>query len=77
MNITDPSELVKDSLFDWATTPKVVVEDAMVFYMSYHNNYGHLMGETAPLMHSLLCTYFGRCEARRAAGAGPSLRAGR
>lgn len=31
-----------------------------MFYMSYHNNYGHLMGETAPLMHNLLCTYMGR-----------------
>lgn len=46
--------------FDWGTTPKIVINDSLIFYMSYHNNYGHLMGETAPLMHSLLCTYFGR-----------------
>ena len=59
--MTDPSKLVADALFDWATTPKVLIQDAIAFYMSYHNNYGHLMGETAPLMHSLLCTYFGRC----------------
>lgn len=61
MNSTDPGQYTKEGLFDWGSTPKIVIEEAMVFYMSYHNNYGHLMGETAPLLHQLLCTYMGRC----------------
>lgn len=53
---------------DWASAPKVALGDAVLFNLAYHDNYGHLMGETGPILHNQLCTYLGRQAALRAGG---------
>jgi hypothetical protein len=51
----------RDPLVRFETTPKIVMEEVLLVFLSYTNNYGHLMGEAAPILHNILCMYLGRC----------------
>ena len=36
------------------------VQDAVVWHLTYHDNFGHLLGEHGPTLHNVLCTYMGK-----------------
>ena len=46
--------------FNFSATPALQVEDAVVWHLTYHDNFGHLLGEHGPTLHNVLCTYMGR-----------------
>lgn len=39
----------------------VHMKEALIWLMTYFDNYGHLLGEHGPTMHSMMCTWLGRC----------------
>ena len=53
--------LEQDQLpFSYSDTPVLELEDAVVWHLTYHDNFGHLLGEHGPTLHNVLCTYLGR-----------------
>lgn len=51
----------KDPSTSFGSVPKVRMHEVLLLYLSYYNNYGHLLGEAAPILHNTLCMYMGRC----------------
>jgi len=47
--------------FNFSTTPALEMQDAVVWHLTYHDNFGHLLGEHGPTLHNALCTYMGKC----------------
>ena len=39
----------------------VHMKEALIWLLTYFDNYGHLLGEHGPTMHSMMCTWLGRC----------------
>ena len=52
--------LPSDLPFDWATTPKLSMKEALFWKLTFQDNYGHLLGEHGPIIHNLMCTYLNR-----------------
>lgn len=46
--------------FPAVATPVDTANEVLLWFMTYHDNYGHLMGEHGPTMHNTLCTTLGR-----------------
>eukprot|EP00887_Chlorella_sp_A99_P002489 scaffold10.g2489.t1 len=65
LRVTTPKQLqrlIKDhSDVFWDGLPKFRMNEALVFFIAYHNNFGHLLGELGPIAHIVLCTYMGKC----------------
>ncbi|KAK9814655.1 hypothetical protein WJX72_009307 [[Myrmecia] bisecta] len=53
--------------FEWPPAEKVEVDEALLWFLRLAHNYGHMLGETAPTVHVLLCKQFGRCNFSRRA----------
>lgn len=47
--------------YEWASVPKMEVQDSLLINLAYWTNYGHLLGEMGPLVHNLMCTYMHLC----------------
>lgn len=39
----------------------IYMKEALLWLLTYFDNYGHLLGEHGPTMHSMMCTWLGRC----------------
>lgn len=52
--------LPSDLPFDWATTSKLSIKEALFWKLTFQDNYGHLLGEHGPIIHNLMCTYLSR-----------------
>ena len=39
---------------------KFAVKDTVVWLLTYHDNFGHLLGEHGPTLHNVLCSYMRR-----------------
>lgn len=53
---------------EWGSVPKIEVADNLLLNLAYWDNYGHLLGEIGPILHTMLCTHLGQCtfaQARR------------
>ena len=50
----------KNLPFNLAATPVLEIQDAIIWHLTYHDNFGHLMGEHGPTLHNVLCTFMGK-----------------
>ncbi|KAL3143320.1 hypothetical protein ABBQ38_002159 [Trebouxia sp. C0009 RCD-2024] len=55
--VVHPSDLP----FNWETTPKLSMKEALFWKLTFQDNYGHLLGEHGPIIHNLMCSYLNRC----------------
>ena len=46
--------------FNYSSTPKLGLKDTVVWHLTYHDNFGHLLGEHGPTLHNVLCSYMKR-----------------
>ena len=46
--------------FNFSASPALDIQDAVVWHLTYHDNFGHLLGEHGPTLSNVLCTYMGR-----------------
>lgn len=53
--------LPQDLPFNWETTPKLSMKEALFWKLTFQDNYGHLLGEHGPIIHNLMCSYLNRC----------------
>ena len=37
------------------------MREAVIWHLTYHDNFGHLLGEHRPTLHDTLCTHMGKC----------------
>ena len=56
LEIVRPDELP----FDWSESPKLELQQALLWMLTFQDNFGHLVGEHGPTMHALVCAYLGR-----------------
>lgn len=47
--------------FEWASVPKMEVDQNLMINLAYWTNYGHSLGEMGPMVHNLMCTYMRLC----------------
>lgn len=52
--------LPQDLPFNWETTPKLSMKEALFWKLTFQDNYGHLLGEHGPIIHNLMCSYLNR-----------------
>ncbi len=50
----------QDLPFNWDTTPKLSMKEALFWKLTFQDNYGHLLGEHGPIIHNLMCSYLNR-----------------
>ena len=46
--------------FDASAIRAVEMREAVIWHLTYHDNFGHLMGEHGPTLHNTLCTHMGK-----------------
>lgn len=49
-----------DLPFNFSTVPLLEMRTAVIWHLTYHDNFGHLLGEHGPTLHNALCTILGR-----------------
>ncbi|MCJ1423427.1 hypothetical protein MMC29_001310 [Sticta canariensis] len=61
LGINDSLQVVHPSSlpFDWESVPKLELQHAVLWFLTFQDNHGHLLGEHGPTLHTLLCTYLG------------------
>ena len=47
--------------FNYSTASILQMNEAVIWHLTYHDNFGHLLGEHGPTLHNALCTHLGRC----------------
>eukprot|EP00891_Asterochloris_glomerata_P001651 jgi/Astpho2/1651/Aster-04087 len=57
LDVVHPSQLP----FSWPRRPKLAMPHALLWELTFQDNYGHMLGEHGPIMHTVLCAYLGRC----------------
>ena len=55
--VVRPTELP----FPWQPEQALEARQAVLWMLTFQDNHGHLLGEHGPTLHSVLCTYLGRC----------------
>ena len=56
LDVVHPSQLP----FSWPRRPKLSMPHALLWELTFQDNYGHMLGEHGPIMHTVLCAYLGR-----------------
>lgn len=46
--------------FNASAVPTLQMKEAIIWHLTYHDNFGHLLGEHGPTLHNTLCTFLGR-----------------
>ena len=68
LDVVHPSQLP----FSWPRRPKLAMPHALLWELTFQDNYGHMLGEHGPIIHTVLCAYLGRWAAE-AGGSSPFL----